>query len=224
MLLRDGGALVSILGVLADWSGVLGFALVLGGLGWAQRVAVSQMRLHIQLAEFWAAGHDGEGWREDSLKPADKLRWSHPRFSVVKNFSAGVLTELGLHEQFLIRPELMRPLASVAQSLESLNQAIERHESFKVADLSLYLSVQGKLSRAMKDVLGSAEEPPDDLSQDSLNLVITRAGLTDTEMAWMTTSASLLQTVHVVFIGDRSGKGLCRHVHDLRLEFDRWHG
>ena len=211
-------ALVELIGAVCS-AGSLIIACVLVAYG--RRLAIANLAAHLDIVRHWAAGYDGSGWHEDRIRPIDRLKWISPQWSVIQNFSGNMIRQLGVLGSIGLTPELAPHLASVAQSLGSLNSAVARCEAWKVADPGTYLRVRNKLNVGVKAVLGHDRMPPDDLTQEQLGEIMNAAKLTDEEWEWAGELASMLQSLHVSYIGTRGTPGLHHHLAELEDAFRR---
>lgn len=205
-------------------SSILSLFVLLFGVGYAHHRAVDQLREHLRLLREWAAGHAGGGWSEDDITPADRLKWMMPTWSIIPNFSGAAISQLTLLQSIALHPSLIPYLVRTAQSIETFNHAIARHEAFKTSRPDLYLDVQEKIRKGLKGVFGTAGEPPADATQEAVNAVAALAALAPEEQRYANTLRSILASVHLQTIGSPGGSGLRQHVGELVREFERFHG
>jgi len=207
-----------MLNTIANWASILGLLLVLGTIGYARRMTIHHLRSHMVIARQWVAGPAGAGWSSADITPSVELKWRHPRNQQVPLYSASALSEVTLLQNVFLPESLTPHLANVAQSIEAFNDSIAQYNAFKLSDAVHYVNVDKKLEAARKERFPEGP-PPEDMTKDDLDAILTAAKLSPDEEAWSATLCHMLAHAHVTFIGNATGRvGLFRRLQELERE------
>ncbi len=209
---------------LASLASIATFLAALMVYGQASRQAKAHLRAHLELLEHWVAGNYGTGWSPATITPANQLRWMLPEWHVIKNHSAGPISQLSLLQQFTIDPRLTPSIVRVSQALKALNDAIDRVENFKLSEPDRFTVVAAVLRVRMDQALGVDAMPAADLTQEQLDKVMCQIAFDDRDRIWLLTMRRMVQSLYLDSIGTDESYGLRSAVTQLRRQFDLLHG
>lgn len=213
----------SCLTIAAEISAIATFALLVVGYGAGRRQARRHLSTHMRILSHWCAGPNGQGWDVDSITPANRLDWIHPRYSVVPQFSADPIADLGLLQNVFMPEALIGPIAEVSQSLLAFNARLATIEEMKRNDVRLYLIVGKKLNTGLREVFGDDNRPaPRDATLPQLHAVIAAADLDEAELRWVEVIGGMMETLHTEFIGKPEGTGLAGKAKLLGQALEAW--